>query len=316
MTSLILLVPVVLFVAAMAGMWSTLRNAEPRQQFNHPLAYSLVAAARRRLLTSLLLAVAVFAAAFLVGMTGRSGLGIPVLVAGPLAAAVALLYYSARPPRAARTSTEVEREASLERRTPWTYASRKTVLMPATAGFLAAAVSVFTGVTASPDEAGRYRQIAFHSASMASTASPYGGWFYATPLLLSLLILAVATFFAFWRVSSTPALPRHDLARWDAAWRITSTRVISDISTAATAFPVGGLSVVSGNAMRHAIIESTPRAWYWAGNALMLVGLAMLSASIFAFMDATLRTVRLPSRGWSAQARWIMESPHGEGGRG
>lgn len=97
--------------------------------------------------------------------------------------------------------------ASLARRTPWNVAPRAALALLGTAILLLLALLVFTGATSSPDERGRFRAITFTSPLSSSTATPYPGWFYAVPLILGTVLLALAVWAALRRIATTASFP-------------------------------------------------------------------------------------------------------------
>lgn len=291
------LATLVLLLSAMVAtvvVWSVVRRPPPDPVGSRAEVRILVRAARRRAGAAVAVSGVLCAALLIATPLMPRLLGLPALLAAPLAATAGLVVYSAIPPRVVPVAETSERYASLARRTPTTYVWRPgavtvLALVVAQIGFL-----LFTGVTSRADEVGRYRQIGFDSGAQGSAAGPYAGWFYAVPLLAATVLLAAATLIAIRRVSSTPALPWADLEDIDTAWRRASTRVIIAISAASVLFQFGGVAVFSGGAIRRAYFDGVAPGWKPAGVGMETAGFLLILASVVALALAAIWAAALP----------------------
>ena len=121
-------------------------------------------------------------------------------------------------------------------------------MLPLTIAAVLIAFLVWTGINSSADENGLYRTISVVDATAKFTSGPYPGWFYGVPLIAVAVVLAASTVLALGRVSKTPSIPKVDLAAVDRWWRESSTRVITNISTAALFGYFGGTAFTAGQA--------------------------------------------------------------------
>lgn len=285
---------IVCVVAVVVVVWLIVRRRPRRTEALGPPVQSLLDAARRRAVIAVLFSGVVIVALFVVAYFLRDLAGLPLVLAPALGGAAGLLLYSATPPRVVAVESDAAREASLTPRTPLSF------VPPLGAGLVAVAMIaqivflIFTGTTSSPDESGRYRMIAFQTADFATANSPYAGWFYAVPLLLTTVILVAATLLALWRVSSTPALPQRELADVDAGWRRATNRIIVAISGAALLLQFGGVAIQSGLSIRNAYFDGVPTGWDTIGQIFEGGGLAMMIGSIASLTLAALWALNLP----------------------
>lgn len=294
-------------VVLVTVVWLIARRRPHRAEPLAPAVQSLLDAARRRAVIAVLFSGIVIVALFVAGYFLSSLVGLPVALAPALGGAAGLLLYSATPPRVIAVESGAAREASLIPRTPLSFVPSLGASLATIAVIVQVAFLIFTGVTSSPDESGRYRTIAFETADSASASSPYAGWFYGVPLLATTAILVAATFLALWRVSSTPALPQHELADVDAGWRRATNRIIIAISGAALLLQFGGVAIQSGLAIRNAHIEGVAAGWDTIGQIFEGGGLAMMVGSIavltlaalwaFTLSDLALRRTPTGSQG-------------------
>ncbi len=273
--------------------------------------HDLLRSARSRALT----AVGVACLAALGLLVAASALprlvGLPYLLVPGVAGILGLVVYALVPPRVPDPGEAASREASLVRRTPVSFLSRGTwvALVLAVVG---QAGAVFTGLTGSADDQGRLRAISFATGSLTSSATPYGGWFYAGPLLaldavfLGVLVLALR------RIATTPAIGPAGHAAADTAWRRASCRIVVALATGALLLPVGGLALVSGIAIGNARLPGIARWWTHASQVLVGGGaIAVLAAlvALAACLSWALALPRVATRGADAEPQRPWPSP-------
>jgi hypothetical protein len=281
-------------VVLVAAVWLIVRRRPRRAEPLSPHVQSLLDAARRRAVIAVLFSSVVIVALFVAGYFLNSLVGLPVALAPALGGAAGLLLYSGTPPRVVLVESGAARDASLTRRTPLSSVPPLGGSLLAVAVIIQIAFLTFTGVTSSSDDSGRYRVIAFQTADSASYSSPYAGWFYGVPLLVTTGILVAATLLALWRVSSTPALPQRDLADVDAGWRRATNRIVITISIAALLLQFGGVAIQSGLAIRNAYLEGVPAGWDTLGQVFGGGGVVMMVGSMAGLTLAALWAFTLP----------------------
>lgn len=294
-------------VVAVTVVWLVARRRPQRLATLAPPLRTLLHSGRRRAVTAIAFSGTVFVAFVVAGFALPDLVGLPFLVAPALGGTAGLLLYSATPPRVLPVDGGTPRVASLTRRTPWSYLPRVgsvvlVVLVLTEVGF-----SVFTGLTSSPDELGRYRAIGFEVGDFATRSTPYAGWFYGVPLLLVTALLAGATIVALWRVSSTPALPQQQLANVDAGWRRATGRILLTISGSAVLLQFGGVALVSGMSLRNAFVEGVPPVWDGIGQVLEGAGVLMMVGSVVALTLAALWALALPGLATRSRMRTFMD---------
>lgn len=261
-----------------------------------PEYVSLLRAARLRAVAAVAVTIAVFAALVSFGMSTPAAYGLPLLLAAPVAATVALLFYAVIPPRSVAVAADATREASLTPRSLGSYVARPDALVLAGAVVFAIAVFLFTGFTSSTDERGLSREITFTDGAVSSTSGPYAGWYYGVPAVAAIAVLLVAGVFALRRVATTPALPREEGADADAHWRRGSMRILLAIIVAAILQPVGGAAAFSGQVILSGMLPTTPAGWTVVALVLIVLGLASMVASIVLLTLAALGSVALTYR--------------------
>ncbi len=302
MTKLILLLAVVaiaaLAVTGIAGQITRKRTPRALAPGSTPAAATRPAEdramrfAQLRAVAAVALAIVLFVAMFRlsIGMTGLVGL--PVALAAGFSASAGLLLYSALPP--AKLPAAAKSSAVLVRREPWSFAPRRAFAIPLASMAAFVLFLVATGITSSPDEQGRYRQISIATADTASSAGPYPGWFYGIPLIVATLVLAASAYLALRRIAGAPALPDPRMARLDRRWREISTRVVLRLATGAFLGYFGGTAVFGGMAMmgvsRNIATEGPTQPLFALGAACTALGAALAVTGVVllarAFWDA------------------------------
>lgn len=248
--------------------------------------------ARRRAGTATALALTVMIAGLVVNGLAPRALGLPVAVAPTLAACAALAFYGARPPQAPASDLGSVRTASLHARSARTVVAPRTAALglALTVGY--AALVVLCGITASADDSGRDRQIAFSSGDLGSTAGPYPGWWYGLPMLVSTLLLAVIAVVVAQRISSTPALPDATDHGADSVWRLLTSRMVLGIALACLALQCGGTSLVAGSAMVRAALPGTAAGWVVLGWGLVIAGLILVGFGVVGLLRQVATALR------------------------
>lgn len=155
-----------------------------------------------------------------------------VFTLAPGAAAIAALLTIALVPVSQRVTTG-RRVASLERRTPWSFAPAWTFILVglASAGVLVSLVLM--GFASSCDADGQCRSITVTSGQYVSSSGPYPGWYYGIPLIVVTLALAACTFFALARIAAAPAATDANDIEDDRVLRAVSTAMVTKLSAGA-----------------------------------------------------------------------------------
>lgn len=265
-----------------------------------PAVVTLLRGARRRALSAVGVTVTASGALFMAGFAVPELLGLPVLLAAPLASGAGMVLYAATPPSSYPVGPEEVRTASLTPRGPLTYVSARAGIAPLAALLVLVVFVAFAGITSSADDSGLSRAITFSSDDRAASASPYAGWFYGVPLLLACVLLTVATLAALWRVSATPALPAGSLDGIDAAWRRGTIGVLSAIGVFAVCLPLGGAAAVSGAAILRAAHDGVDGGWIGIGIGLVAGGVLSLVVAVLSASSAMHGAFALPALGTSA----------------
>lgn len=274
--------------------WATAKRPEPLRVDGR--AVVALQAARRRSLSAIGLALALLATGIATAQLAPAWLGVGAALAPTLAGVGGLTLYAAIPPTQ-DTGVQTRYAASLARRTPWNVAPRAALALLGTALLLLLALLVFTGATSSPDERGRFRAITFTSPLSSSTATPYPGWFYAVPLILGTVLLALAVWAALRRIATTASFPGEGLEALDSKWRSSSARIIVGLATAAVCLQLGGVALFAGTTMGTARFQPGVSAgWEILATSLTLFGIASLLLSVVALTLAALRAFALPKR--------------------
>lgn len=182
----------------------------------------------------------------------------------------------------------------------------------ATGGWIVAvaaliSVTIGFGLTSSVDELGRHRAYTAYDSTgrVLGTASPYPGWFYTVPVVVTVLVLALVTWFALRQTSSAPSLPGVGLEHADARWRRDSADIILRLSAGALFLQSGALSWFGFNAIQN--VRSTSEfnggrilsGTFFDGLGSSVAGptaLALTIAGIAYLFSAFFRAISLPSR--------------------
>lgn len=291
-TFLVLGCAVFLFLAvAVTALVLVTRRAT--EQVDAPPVRDLLASARRRALAAVATGGLVALALVVLASASPDLVGLPYLLVPGISGTLGLALYAAMPPRVADPAKSEAREASLLRRTPISF------LTPGTRAALVLAVVaqvgvVFTGMTGSADEQGRLREISFRTADRGSTGSPYGGWFYAGPLLALDVAFLLVLVLALRRIATTPAIGSARHAEVDAAWRRASCRIVVGLAVTTLLLPGGALTLVSGITMANTRIPGTAP-WAAAASVVLVIGgAAAVLASVGALAVSVTRALALP----------------------
>lgn len=286
-----------LIVLAAVVAWLVAQRARGAHAFRQgsEVLSAAVRSAKRRFVVAVGFTAVLLLAAFVTTIALPTTLGLPLAVAPSVAGAAGLLLYTVTPPAVGSVSEGDVRVASLARRRVWSFASRRALTGLAALLVATCVLLIVTGITSRPDGAGRYRAITFADDAFMSSATPYPGWFYAVPLLVVLACLAVAALLALRRIATTPSFPGLGLERQDRAWRVASTRVVVDLVAASLTLQLGGVAVFAGNAIHNAAFNpGVPLVKQVVGDALFIIGIAALVASVVWFPLAALRAFGLP----------------------
>lgn len=297
--------PFILVVAVVIGVgtlivWAIMHRA---RGLRAPADFlPVIRSARRRVLLAVLLSIVVLAVGFILGVSVPPLLGLPVAVAPLLSASAGLLLYGALPPRTAEVGAADPRTASLAPRSPVRTGPRNWLMALLVSSGVFVALIIFCGVTASADDAGRWRAIGFEGGGHSTLASPYPGWYYGVPMAGALAILLACTWFALRRISTTAAFPQRVDAALDQQWRVRSAGVLLRLATGAVLCWLGGVSLMAGIVMNNARIHGeTPALWHALAITLAFGGLTVLVTSIVCVFLAVAASTRIAEHATKAE---------------
>lgn len=305
LASAALLVVVLAFLAVVVLVVLIISRFRKRRSSAQPVklsepAVGILRGARRRALTAVALAAVVCVSSGMAGLALPPLLGLPILLAAPLAAVAGLLLYVSTPPTVHRFEPTEIRGASLTPREPGAYLSPRLTLPPLVALAVLVIFVIFAGVTASTDDLGFSRSIAFSTEDRASSSSPYAGWFYGAPLLGACAALVAVAILTLRRISAAPALPGPALHNLDGIWRRESMRIVSAITVFAVTLPLGGAAVISGRAILSAVFPGVGSIWTVLGIGLLIGGAICLVLAALSITLAARRAFVLPRSSISA----------------
>lgn len=217
-------------------------------------------------------------------------LGLPLFIAPGAGLAIALVIFGIGNDGRQRTVQPV-RSANLTTRTVASYLSRSSrrKLALLTAGVVV--LVLLGGLTSSPDDSGFHRAFSVHTADQSATASPYPGWFYGVPFLLTVPVLALGIWVALRRVRLLPAITT-DPAR-DARWRTSLAEVL--LSTVEIALLCGMAGMVFGFSTAFtplASLSPDPVPLFIVQAAIRGAGLALGVWAVVLFIRAVVRVFR------------------------
>lgn len=292
MAGIMMVVYVLGIVAAAVILWSAVQRR--REAAVSERLVPVIHAARRRALIAVLFAATVFLAGMIAGITLPELLGQPFAVTPLIAGAAGMLLYSVTPPRLVLLRDDEPRVARLVPRSAFSAVPVRWATAFLVVIVLFVAVVLLCGLTAGLDEAGRSRVIRFEAHDVASSSSPYPGWFYGVPALGAIALMTVSLVIALRRISTTPAFPHAADAEIDQAWRRTSVEVVLKLGTGAALFSLGGIALIAGLAMGNATIDgSTPLGWSVLATVLWTSGGAALVLSIVSVTLAGLAAITI-----------------------
>jgi|GEM_PF-2445541 len=217
-------------------------------------------------------------------------LGLPLFIAPGAGLAFALIIFSTSGDGGRKKISPV-RSANLTTRTVGSYLSRSSrrKLALLTAGVMV--LVLLGGLTSSPDDSGFHRAFSVHGAGRSATASPYPGWFYGVPLLLTLPLLALGIWVALRRVRLLPAITTDPAS--DARWRASLAEVL--LSTVEIALLCGTAGMVFGFATAFsplASLSQDPAPLLVVQAVIRAVGLALGIWAVVLFIRSTIRVFR------------------------
>jgi len=229
---------------------------------------------RRRMTLALVLFVAIGFVTTLdpIGLQPRSWLGLGNALGLAVAAIIAGLVLAVSPivswPRG-----EGVRTADLVPRSGGSFGPRWGFALPlASAGILIAFLLV-TGVTSTRDDLGLYRAFTIEVVGGSSTATPYPGWYYGTPVIFATVVLAAVVLLVLNRVAAAPRPTNPDLYTVDDALRRSVTRFIMLLSSSALLAYFGGVAAIAGNATSNTATQWTESPdWQVSSEGVALAG--------------------------------------------
>lgn len=248
-----------------------------------------------RMSVRLLLSAGVFVVVLLVGLAVTTGaprlLGLPLVLAPGFGVAAALLLFGAVPWRT--MDRRAIRSAALVRRPAWSAATARAYGRPIIVGCALIAVLIVTGLTGSPDDAGRSRAFTVTEQGSTNSASPYPGWFYSAPLLAMTVAIVVAGAVAIRRTALLPARSLDPAV--DALWRHGIALVLSRIATAGLLLYLAATLLMVGDALRTTSLNM-PGGWGTGAAAASLCGLLAAVTALASLASAVRRATFPPSK--------------------
>jgi hypothetical protein len=172
-------------------------------------------------------------------------------IAPGLGAAATLLVIAGAPfPR--RTPARGLRTADLTPRGIGTFGPRWGFVLPLVAAVCLVLLLVATGSTSSPDDFGRLREFQVRAPQQINVSGPYPGWFYALPILVSVLVLIAALLTALHRITAAPRIGSADAAQLDSRLRSALTRFGMLLGSSVIVLYLGAITLTASAAMRSA----------------------------------------------------------------
>lgn len=213
---------------------------------------SVIRSTSRRLW--LMFALATLTAGALVGygFASSSAFGLILAIAPGAAGVVALVSFIVYP--SPRRAVRRVRSASLQRRTPSMFLSRRSMLAPIAAAAAMVLFLVYTGMTSTLDDLGLARALSRDDELGLQIVSPFPGWYYGVPLIILTVLLAILTVAALYRIAAAPTQPDWRARPSDLFWRERTSQLVVMLSTMTLLSYFVGVLAFAGNATRNVAI--------------------------------------------------------------
>jgi hypothetical protein len=164
--------------------------------------------------------------------------------------------------------------AELSARRPTSFARQWVFALPAAAAGALVAGLLLAGIFSATDENGLHRVFQRRSLSGWSTeggrvvdvqyglssSGPFPGWYYGVPVMICTVLLVAAVYGALFRAARAARPASADLFAIDTTLRALRTRFIMAASSAALAFQIAGLALISGTVLRASHLDPVPTA--------------------------------------------------------
>ena len=228
----------------------------------------------RAALVALLVGVGVAGLLIAIGAAWSRGYGLPYALAGSVGAVAGLAAYTLLPRPSWHVGGDGPVVAELSPRGPTSFARQWVFALPAAAACALVAGLLLAGVFSATDEKGLHRVFQRRSLSGWSTeggrvvdvqyglssSGPFPGWYYGVPVIIGTALLVAAVYWALFRAARAARPASADLFAVDTALRGLRTRFIMAASSAALAFQIAGLALVSGTVLRASHLDTVPTA--------------------------------------------------------
>ncbi|GAA1347251.1 hypothetical protein [Arthrobacter roseus] len=213
-----------------------------------------------------------FFAMWTLGSEWSQSYGLPYALAAGVAVLVGLLVFSLHRRPSWPANEHGSTIAELSPRGPTRFGRKWIFVLPAASAAILVVGLLLAGVYSATDEFGLHRVYQYRSLSgwgiengqvvdvqyNLSSAGPFPGWYYGVPLMICTVLIAAAAYWALRRSAQAarPATP--SLFTVDSALRALQTKLIMSFSSAALGIQIGGLGLVTGNALRIAHVDLIP----------------------------------------------------------
>jgi hypothetical protein len=209
-------------------------------------ARTLVGAVRRRMLLGILVGLLVTIAVASLPID-RVQTAIAIAPGVGAAFGLAALAISPFPRRVAESGL---RQADLTPRGLASFGPRWGFVLPLVGAVLLVLLLIATGVSSTPDDFGRLRDITVSAPEQTNSAGPYPGWFYGVPILLAVGLLIAGLLTALHRVAGAPRIGTADVAALDSALRSALTRFVMLFGSAVVVLYLGAITLTAAAAIR------------------------------------------------------------------
>ncbi len=215
-----------------------------------------------------------FFAMWTLGSSWPQSYGLPYALAAGVAVLVGLLVYNLYRRPSWPANEHGSTVAELSPRGPTRFGRKWIFVLPAASAAILVAGLLLAGVYSATDEFGLHRVYQYRSLSgwgiedgqvidiqyNLSSTGPFPGWYYGVPLMICTVLIAAVAYWSLRRAAQTARPSTPSLFTIDSALRALQTKFIMSFSSAALGIQIGGLGLVTGNALRTAHMDLVPTA--------------------------------------------------------
>ncbi len=221
---------------------------------------------------ALVIGLAAGAVVFGIGAWWPQAYGLPYGLAGGVGAIVGLAAFTLLPRRSWPVTGNAPVVAELSPRGPTSFARQWVFVLPAASAAALVVGLLVAGLASATDDNGLYRMFQRRSLGgwgvedgrvvdvqyVLSSSGPFPGWYYGVPVMICTVLLVATVYWSLHRIARAPRPATADLFAVDTALRALRTRFVMTASSAALAFQVAGLALITGSVLRSAYQDSVP----------------------------------------------------------